>query len=68
MLCNSFDGTKQEDVSNFIGNLVGIAMGAVQYDFNAKGHGLMDITEVCDTMTDKRNGNLLDRLAMLNRL
>ena len=68
-LCTSFDGTKQEDVANFIGTLVGIAMGAVQYDFNAKSHGLMDVTEVCETMTNKRNGkSALERLAKLNTL
>ena len=44
-------------------------MGAVQYDFNAKSHGLMDVTEVCETMTDKRNGkSALERLAKLNEL
>ena len=68
-LCSTFDGTKQEDVANFIGTLVGIAAGAVQYDFNAKGHGLMDVTEVCETMTDERNGkSALERLAKLNAL
>ena len=56
-------------MANFIGTLVGIAAGAVQYDFNAKGHGLMDVTEVCKTMTDDRNGKLaLERLAKLNAL
>jgi len=68
-LCTPFDGRKQEDISNFIQSLVGIAMGAVQYDFNAKGHGLMDITEVCETMVEKKNGNsAFDRLAKLNEL
>ena len=68
-LCNPFNGTKQEDVANFIASLVGIAMGAVQYDFNAKSHGLMDVTKVCETMTDTRNGNsAMQRLAKLNEL
>ena len=68
-LCTPFNGSKQEDVSNFISSLVGIAMGAVQYDFNAKGHGLMDITEVCETMIEKKNGNsAVERLAKLNEL
>ena len=44
-------------------------MGAVQYDFNAKSHGLMDVTEVCETMTDERNGkSALERLSKLNEL
>ena len=68
-LCTPFDGRKQEDISNFIQSLVGIAMGAVQYDFNAKGHGLMDITKVCETMVERKNGNsAFDRLAKLNEL
>ena len=68
-LCSPFNGTKQEDVANFIGALVGIAMGAVQYDFNAKSHGLMDVTKVCETMTEKKNGNAaVERLAKLNEL
>ena len=42
-------------------------MGAVQYDFNAKAHGLLDITEVCETMIDNEYGkSSFDRLAKLN--
>ena len=44
-------------------------MGAVQYDFNSKGHNLMGITEVCETMTNDDNGlTSFDRLAKLNEL
>ena len=68
-LCTPFNGGKEEDVANFIGTLVGIAMGAVQYDFNAKAHGLLDITEVCNTMVNEEHGNNpLDRLAKLNEM
>lgn len=68
-LCTPFDGSREEDVSNFIQNLIGIAMGAVQYDFNSKGHNLMGITEVCETMTNDDNGlTSFDRLAKLNEL
>ena len=56
-------------MSNFIQNLIGIAMGAVQYDFNSKGHNLMGITEVCKTMTNDDNDlTSFDRLAKLNEL
>ena len=68
-MCTPFDGSREEDVSNFIQNLIGIAMGAVQYDFNSKGHNLMGITEVCETMTNDDNGlTSFDRLAKLNEL
>lgn len=44
-------------------------MGAVQYDFNAKGHGLLDITEVCETMINNKFGKTsFERLAKLNEM
>ena len=57
----------EEDVSNFVSGLVDIAAYAVQFDTMAKLVGVMDISEVCDIMTDKRNrSSALENLAHLN--
>ena len=50
-------------------SLVEIAMFAVQYDTIAKKfNSMMDITEVCEIMTEKSIRSPLERLAHLNSL
>ena len=54
-------------MARFVSSLVGIAMGAAQYNRESMMSELMAISTVCEIMTDKRNGkSALERLANLN--
>jgi len=61
-LCSPFDGTKPGDQAFFLGSIVAILQGAVQYDWN----GSYNISDVCEIMKDQEIGTPLERLSALN--
>ena len=63
-LCSPFDGTKPGDQAFFLGSIVAILQGAVQYDWN----GSYNISDVCLIMEDEELGSPLERLSELNAL
>ena len=63
-LCSPFDGTKPGDQAFFLGSIVAILQGAVQYDWN----GSYNISDVCAIMTNEEIGAPLERLSALNSL
>ena len=63
-LCSPFDGTKPGDQAFFLGSIVAILQGAVQYDWN----GSYNISDVCEIMTNEEIGAPLERLSALNSL
>ena len=63
-LCTPFDGTQPGDQAYFMGSIVAILQGAVQYDWN----GSYNISDVCEIMTNEELGTPLERLSELNSL
>ena len=63
-LCSPFDGTMPGDQAFFLGSIVAILQGAVQYDWN----GSYNISDVCEIMKNEEQGTPIERLIELNSL
>ena len=61
-LCTPFDGSMPGDQAYFLGSIVAILQGAVQYDWN----GNINISDVCGIMENEELGTPLERISELN--